>query len=67
LLEAGIKISVDGKGCWMDNIFVEGLWRSLKYEEIYHKAFRQFQKQNQEVMPGLNSLINFESIKALDI
>jgi len=30
-----IKISMDGKGCWMDNVFVERLWRSLKYECVY--------------------------------
>lgn len=31
----GIRISMDGQGCWRDNIFVERLWRSLKYEEVY--------------------------------
>lgn len=35
LLELGIKISMDGRGRWMDNVFIERLWRSLKYEEIY--------------------------------
>ena len=35
----GIKISMDGKGCWMDNVFIERLWRSLKYEEVYLKAY----------------------------
>ena len=35
LLEAGIAISMDGKGAWRDNVFVERLWRSIKYEEIY--------------------------------
>ena len=35
LRDHGIAISMDGKGCWRDNIFVERLWRSLKYEEIY--------------------------------
>ena len=35
LKDAGIKISMDGKGRWMDNIFIERLWRSLKYEEVY--------------------------------
>ena len=32
LKEAGIRISMDGKGRWMDNVFIERLWRSLKYE-----------------------------------
>jgi putative transposase len=35
LKSAGIKISMDGKGRWMDNIFIERLWRSLKYEQVY--------------------------------
>ena len=30
-----IKISMDGKGRWMDNVFIERLWRSVKYEEVY--------------------------------
>ena len=35
----GITISMDGKGRWMDNVFVERLWRSVKYEDIYLKAY----------------------------
>ena len=35
LKAAGIKISMDGKGRWMDNVFIERLWRSLKYEQVY--------------------------------
>ena len=35
LLELGVRISMDGRGRWMDNVFIERLWRSLKYEEIY--------------------------------
>lgn len=34
-----IKISMDGKGRWVDNVFVERLWRSLKYEEVYLRAY----------------------------
>ena len=34
-----IRISMDGKGCWRDNIFVERLWRTIKYEEVYLKAY----------------------------
>jgi putative transposase len=39
LLEAGVKISMDGKGRCIDNVFVERLWRSLKYEDVYLKAY----------------------------
>ncbi len=35
----GIRISMDGKGCWRDNVFVERLWRSVKYEEVYLWAY----------------------------
>jgi putative transposase len=35
LVDHGIRISMDGRGCWRDNVFVERLWRSLKYEEVY--------------------------------
>ena len=39
LKEAGIRISMDGKGRWMDNVFIERLWRSLKYECVYLAEF----------------------------
>lgn len=39
LLKNGIAISMDGKGAWRDNVFVERLWRSIKYEEVYLKAY----------------------------
>jgi putative transposase len=39
LLESGIAISMDGRGAWRDNVFVERLWRSLKYEEVYLRAY----------------------------
>ena len=35
LTDAGIHISMDGKGRWMDNVFIERLWRSLKYDQVY--------------------------------
>ena len=39
LLDRGIAVSMDGKGRWMDNVFIERLWRSLKYEEVYLHAY----------------------------
>lgn len=39
LIDNDIKISMDGKGRWVDNVFVERLWRSVKYEEVYLKAY----------------------------
>jgi len=40
LNDHGIQISMDGRGCWRDNVFVERLWRSLKYEEVYLRAYK---------------------------
>jgi putative transposase len=39
LKDADIRISMDGRGRWMDNVFIERLWRSLKYECVYPNAF----------------------------
>ncbi len=39
LIKNGIKISMDGKGAWRDNVFVERLWRTIKYEEVYLRAY----------------------------
>ncbi len=39
LKDNGIRISMDGKGSWRDNVFIERLWRSVKYEEVYLRAY----------------------------
>jgi len=39
LMKNGVAISMDGKGSWRDNVFVERLWRSVKYEEVYLRAY----------------------------
>jgi putative transposase len=39
LKDHGIRISMDGRGCWRDNVFVERLWKSVKYEEVYLRAY----------------------------
>jgi putative transposase len=39
VLGAGCKLSMDGRGAWRDNVFVERLWRSVKYERVYLKAY----------------------------
>ena len=39
LASSGIRISMDGRGRWMDNVFIERLWRSLKYEDVYLKGY----------------------------
>ena len=43
LTDNDVKISMDGKGRWMDNVFIERLWRSVKYEEVYLKEYGSVQ------------------------
>ena len=46
---AGVRISMDGKGRWMDNVFIERLWRSLKYECVYLREFETGLQAQQEI------------------
>jgi putative transposase len=55
LKDHGINISMDGKGRCMDNIFVERLWRSLKYEEVYLNAYASVA----EAKAGIGAWLNF--------
>jgi putative transposase len=45
----GIQISMDGKGSWRDNVFVERLWRSVKYEEVYLRAYESVGQARQSI------------------
>ena len=55
-LEANdIAISMDGKRAWMDNVFIERLWRSLKYEEVYLKAYQSVR----EARTGINDWLQY--------
>ena len=49
LKEHGIRISMDGKGAWRDNVFVERLWRSVKYEEVYLNAYESMKHAKQRL------------------
>jgi putative transposase len=55
LRDAGVRISMDGRGRWMDNVFIERLWRSLKYECIYLHAF----ETGSELRAGLADWISY--------
>ena len=55
LKDCGIKISMDGKGAWMDNVFIERLWWSLKYECIYLNEF----EEGTALRKGLRNWIDF--------
>ncbi len=49
LKENDIQISMDGKGRWVDNVFIERLWRSLKYEEVYLKAYESVREARESI------------------
>jgi putative transposase len=49
-----IRISMDGKGCWRDNVFIERLWRSIKYEEVYLKAYESVSQARASIGRYLN-------------
>jgi len=55
LQDAGVRISMDGRGRWMDNVFIERLWRSLKYECVYLHAF----EAGSELRAGLSRWIGY--------
>ena len=55
LQEQGVQVSMDGKGRYLDNIFVERLWRSIKYEEVYLKAYQTVA----EARTGINAYLEF--------
>ncbi len=55
LKDNDIQISMDGQGAWRDNVFVERLWRSVKYEEVYLHAY----DSPSEARTGLNKYFQF--------
>jgi putative transposase len=55
LTASGVRISMDGKGRYLDNIFIERLWRSLKYEDVYIKAYASVQ----EARRGIGGWLTF--------
>jgi putative transposase len=55
LAAAGIRISMDGRGRWMDSVFIERLWRSLKHEDVYLKAYAD----GREARAGIGEWIAF--------
>jgi putative transposase len=55
LQQAVVRISMDGRGRWMDNVFIERLWRSLKYECVYLHAF----ETGSELRAGLSKWIGY--------
>ena len=59
LISNGIRISMDGKGRWVDNVIVERTWKSVKYEEVYLKAYESIT----EARDGLKAHFEFFNYK----
>jgi putative transposase len=49
LTSHGVRISMDGRGRWLDNVFIERLWRSVKYEEVYLKGYESIPEARREL------------------
>lgn len=54
VLDRGVKLSMDGKGAWRDNVFVERVWRSVKYEEVYLKAYESVSHARRSIGDYMN-------------
>src|SRR5258706_2852516 len=65
LASNGIAISMDGKGAWRDNVFVERLWRSVKYEEVYLRPTKALAKRGTRSAVTSTSIIAAVHIQAL--
>ena len=62
----GVQISMDGKGRYLDNIFIERLWRSLKYEEVYIKAYGSVPEARRNIGEWLRFYNDVRPHQALD-
>ena len=49
LINHNIRISMDGQGRWRDNVFIERLWKTVKYEEVYLKAYESITEAKKEL------------------
>jgi putative transposase len=61
LVAAGVRVSMDGRGRWMDNVFIERVWRSLKYEDVYLKGYAD----GREARAGIGAYVAFYNERRL--
>ena len=52
---AGAKLSMDGRGAWRDNVFVERIWRSVKYERVYLRAYASVSEARTDIGQSIHS------------
>ena len=64
LLSHDIRISIDGKSCWQDNVFLVRLWKSIKYEEFYLHAFDSVSQARSGIVRDIDFLNNRRRIPA---
>ena len=66
LKDAQIKLSMNGKGRWLDNVFIERLWRSLKYEEVYLKAYESVREARRSIRTWIDFYNSERTHQSLD-
>jgi len=66
LIDNGIAISMDGKGSWRDNVFLERFWRTVKYEEVYLKAYESVAEARSSISCYMNFYNGRRPHSALD-
>ena len=64
--DRGSKLSMDGRGAWRDNVFVERLWRSVKYERVYLHAYDTVSQARASIMEYVNWYNKFRPHSSLD-
>ena len=64
LKRKNIRISMDGKVAWRDNVFVERLWKSVKYEEVYLKAYNTISEAKASLGKYFGSIIAADRTRA---
>ncbi len=62
VLAKGCKLSMDGRGAWRDNVFVERLWRSVKYERVYLKAYDSVSAARADTLQVIVTLAAFQIV-----
>ncbi len=65
LIHHSIQISMDGKGCWRDNVFVEQLWKSITYEEVYLHAYETVGAAHQDLRSPVLVTVEWRSSSPL--
>jgi len=66
VLATGAKVSMDGRGRWMDNVFVERFWRSLKYEEVYLRSYETIKEARESIGRWIDFYNNSRPHQALN-